>query len=120
MMKVMLAKPTTKQLKDCLDTTSLLAFHQHEKVHFYQNCLAERTNRGWRMSLFDYFIKKKEPSSAQSAKDRLQIVIAHQRGSGEHVSSMIQFVKTSSMLLTNTLMLMITLLMSIKQVKFLN
>ena len=30
------------------------------------------------MSLFDYFIKKKEPSSAQSAKDRLQIVIAHQ------------------------------------------
>ena len=45
------------------------------------------------MSLFDYFIKKKEPSSAQSAKDRLQIVIAHQRGSGEHVSSMIQKIR---------------------------
>ena len=31
------------------------------------------------MGLFDYFISKKKPKSAQLAKERLQIVIAHER-----------------------------------------
>lgn len=31
------------------------------------------------MGLLDYFISKKKPNSAQLAKERLQIVIAHER-----------------------------------------
>ena len=31
------------------------------------------------MKLFDYFIRPKPPSSAQTAKDRLQILLAHER-----------------------------------------
>lgn len=32
------------------------------------------------MSLLDYFKTKKEPSTAVTAKERLQIIVAHQRG----------------------------------------
>ncbi|MGC6404524.1 MAG: cell division topological specificity factor MinE [Candidatus Comchoanobacterales bacterium] len=45
------------------------------------------------MSLFDYFLRKKEPSSAQSAKDRLQIVIAHQRGSNINVTPLMKHIR---------------------------
>jgi cell division topological specificity factor len=31
------------------------------------------------MKLFDYFVRPKQPSSAQQAKDRLQILLAHER-----------------------------------------
>ena len=31
------------------------------------------------MKLFDYFVRPKAPSTAQTAKDRLQIVLAHER-----------------------------------------
>jgi cell division topological specificity factor len=31
------------------------------------------------MKLFDYFVRPKAPSSAQTAKDRLQILLAHER-----------------------------------------
>jgi len=31
------------------------------------------------MSIFDYFVRKKQPSSAALAKERLQIVVAHER-----------------------------------------
>ena len=31
------------------------------------------------MKLFDYFVRPKPPSSAQTAKDRLQILLAHER-----------------------------------------
>jgi cell division topological specificity factor len=31
------------------------------------------------MKLFDYFVRPKPPSSAQQAKDRLQILLAHER-----------------------------------------
>lgn len=31
------------------------------------------------MSIIDYFIRKKQPSSASVAKERLQIVVAHER-----------------------------------------
>jgi cell division topological specificity factor len=31
------------------------------------------------MRLFDYFLRPKSPSSAQTAKDRLQILLAHER-----------------------------------------
>ncbi|RVU30082.1 MULTISPECIES: cell division topological specificity factor MinE [Neptunomonas] len=32
------------------------------------------------MGIFDYFRSKKEPSSASVAKERLQIIVAHERG----------------------------------------
>jgi len=32
------------------------------------------------MSLLDYFKSKKKPSTAVMAKERLQIIVAHQRG----------------------------------------
>ncbi|MCG9746701.1 cell division topological specificity factor MinE [Shewanella sp. Isolate8] len=32
------------------------------------------------MSLLDYFRAKKEPTTAVTAKERLQIIVAHQRG----------------------------------------
>lgn len=32
------------------------------------------------MGIFDYFKNKNEPSSASVAKDRLQIIVAHERG----------------------------------------
>ncbi len=32
------------------------------------------------MSIFDYFRSRKEPSSASVAKERLQIIVAHERG----------------------------------------
>jgi len=32
------------------------------------------------MSFFDYFRSKKEPTSAALAKERLQIIVAHERG----------------------------------------
>jgi cell division topological specificity factor len=31
------------------------------------------------MKLFDYFVRPKAPNSAQTAKDRLQILLAHER-----------------------------------------
>ena len=31
------------------------------------------------MKLFDYFVRPRPPSSAQTAKDRLQILLAHER-----------------------------------------
>jgi cell division topological specificity factor len=31
------------------------------------------------MKLFDYFVRPKQPNSAQTAKDRLQILLAHER-----------------------------------------
>ncbi|MBY4678455.1 cell division topological specificity factor MinE [Marinobacterium arenosum] len=32
------------------------------------------------MSFFDYFRSKKQPTSASVAKERLQIIVAHERG----------------------------------------
>lgn len=32
------------------------------------------------MSIFDFFRSRKEPSSASVAKERLQIIVAHERG----------------------------------------
>ncbi|MEO9653406.1 cell division topological specificity factor MinE [Marinomonas dokdonensis] len=32
------------------------------------------------MGIFDYFKNRSEPSSASVAKDRLQIIVAHERG----------------------------------------
>ncbi len=32
------------------------------------------------MSIFDFFRNRKEPSSASVAKERLQIIVAHERG----------------------------------------
>ncbi|MEX1661919.1 cell division topological specificity factor MinE [Thioclava sp. 15-R06ZXC-3] len=34
------------------------------------------------MSLFGFSLKPRRPKSAQTAKDRLQILLAHERGSG--------------------------------------